>query len=108
MSDGFKRGESLSFCLSGGEEEGGWEVEETGEGGSVCEKSTAGLGEVREHVVEVDVEEDVDRAGDGEEDGAGAATEERKGVTAEGDKDEEDLGAEEEELVLEDVILLSE
>lgn len=57
-------------------------------------------------------EGDVDRTGDGEEveGGLGAAREERRGVTAEGDKDEDletgDLGAEEEEL--EDVTLLSE
>lgn len=79
------------------------------------EKSTAGLGVVREDVAEVDTEEAVDRAGDGEEVevGMGAGKEEPKGVTAEGDKDGEDLemgdlGAEEDELAQEDVILLSE
>lgn len=75
----------------------------------------AGLGLVREDVAEVEEEEDVDRAGDGleTEDGLGAAQEECRGVTAEGDEEEEDfetgdLGAEEEELELEDVVLLSE
>lgn len=76
-------------------------------------KSAAGFGLVREDVAEVDAEENVDRAGDGEEveDGPGAAKGERRGGTAEGDKEEEDLGdlgAEEEDLELEDVILLSE
>lgn len=76
---------------------------------------TAGLELVREDVVEAEVEEDVDRTGDGEEieDGQLAAREEGRGVTAEGDEDEEDfemgdLGDEEEELELEDVVLLSE
>lgn len=64
-------------------------------------ESTAGLGLVREDVAEVEVEEDVDRAGDG------------GGITVEGDEEEEDfemgdLGAEEEELELEDIVLLSE
>lgn len=82
-------------------------------GGSVEKESIAGLGLVREDVAEVETEEDVDKPGDGEvvEDGLGAK-EERRGVTAEGDKEAEDLemgdlGAEEEELVLEDVVLLS-
>lgn len=72
-------------------------------GGSV---DTAGLELVRE---------DVDRAGDGEEieDGQLAAWDECRGVTVKGDEDEEDfemgdLGDEEEELELEDVVLLSE
>lgn len=73
------------------------------------------MGLVREDIAEVDTEEDVDTAGDGEEveDGLGAAKEECKEVTAEDDKEEEDLemgdlGAEEAGLILEDVILLSE
>lgn len=77
-------------------------------------ESTAGLGLVREDVAEVETEEDVDKPGDGEEveDGLGAK-EEHRGKTAEGDKEAEDLemgdlGTEEEELVLEDVVLLSE
>lgn len=77
-------------------------------------ESTAGLGLIREDVAEVEKEEDVDRTGDGDEveDGVGAK-EERRGVTAEGDKEEEDLeigdlGGGEEELVLEDVVLLRE
>lgn len=70
-----------------------------------CE-SAAGLGPVREGA-----EEDVERTGDGQEveGGLEAAKEERKGVTAEGDKEGDlemgDLGAEEEEL--EDVTLLT-
>lgn len=60
----------------------------------------------------METEEDEDRTGDGKEveDGLGAAEEE---LTAEGVEEEEDLetgdlGAEEEELALEDVVLLSE
>lgn len=73
-------------------------------------ESIAGLGLVREDVAEVETEEDVDKPGDGEvvEDGLGAK-EERRGVTDEAeDLEMGDLGAEEEELVLEDVVLLSE
>lgn len=111
-ASGFGRSESLSFGGSDCEEEGSWDAEVRADGGS--EKSAVGLVLVREDLAEVDAEEDVDRTGDGEEveDGLRAAKEERKGVTAEGDEEEEDLrmgdlGAEEEKLALEDFVLLS-
>lgn len=113
-TSGFRRRQPLSFGWSDLEEEGSWDVEDTAGGGSVEKESTAGLGLIREDVAEVEKEEDVDRKGDGDEveDGVGAK-EERRGVTAEGDKEEEDLeigdlGGGEEELVLEDVVLLRE
>lgn len=107
----------MSFGWSDLKGEGSGDVGDTGGGGRVekYEESTAGLGLVRDDVAEVETEEEVDRTGDGAEieDGLGAANEERGGLTAEGDEEEEDLemgdlGAEEEELVMEDVVLLSE
>lgn len=99
------------FGWSDFEEEGSWDVEDMAGGGTV---DTAGLELAREDVVEAEAEEDVDRTGDGEEieDGQLAAWEECRGVTVEGDEDEEDFEigdlGEEEELELEDVVLLSE
>lgn len=115
-TSGFRQSESLSFSRSNSEEQDSREVEETVEGGSGEEhESPAGLGLVRGDVAEVDMEEDVDTVGDGEEveNGLGAAKEECKELTAEGDKEEKDLemgdlGAEEVGLILEDIILLSE
>lgn len=118
-TSGFWWSESLSLRWSDLEEEGSWDVEDTtGEGGGSVDKrkeSDAGLGLVRDDAAALETEEDVGRTRDGEEveDGLGAAKEERRGLTAEGVEEEEDLemgdlGAEEEELVLEDVVLLSE
>lgn len=101
-TSGFRRGEA--FGRSDGEEGGCREVEDTLEGAGVEKReSAAGLGRVRGDGAEVDMEED------GEEVEHGGAKEERKGVTAEEEEDLEmgNLGAEEEDFALEDIILPS-
>lgn len=113
-TSGLRRRQSLSFGWLDLEEEGSWDVEDTTGGGSEEKESFSGLGLIKGDGAEVGTEEDADRLGDGDEveDGVGTKKE-RRVVTAEGDKEEEDseigvLGGGEEELVLVDVILLSE